>query len=48
MTTLAAGVVAVGAVGVFAAVALHRWVPRYSPYANLAMVRALREGSAPG
>jgi hypothetical protein len=42
---LSAGIVAVGAVGVLAAAGLARWVPRYSPFATRAMVRARRTGS---
>jgi MFS family permease len=41
--TLAAGIVAVGGLGLVAALALGRWVPRHSPYANRRMVRAARE-----
>jgi MFS family permease len=41
--TLAAGIVAVGGLGFVAALALGRWVPRHSPYANRQMVRAARE-----
>ncbi len=41
--TLSAGVVAVGGIGVLAAGALARWVPRYSPFATRAMVRERRE-----
>ncbi len=37
---LAAGIVAVGGVGLLAAGALMAWTPRYSPYATRAMVRA--------
>src|SRR4051794_7868697 len=40
--TLAAGIAAVGAVGLLAALALTRWVPRYSAFATPAMVRAVR------
>lgn len=39
---LAAGIVAAGAVGLLAAVAVARWAPRYSPYATREMVRAGR------
>jgi MFS family permease len=41
--TLAAGIVAIGSVGLLAALGLGRWVPRHSPYANRRMVRAARE-----
>jgi MFS family permease len=41
---LSAGIVAVGAVGVLAAAGLARWVPRYSPFATRAMVRARQGG----
>lgn len=41
--TLAAGIVAIGGVGLLAALALGRWVPRYSAYANRRMVLAARE-----
>jgi MFS family permease len=37
--SLAAGIVAIGSVGLLAAGGLARWVPRYSPYATRAMVR---------
>ena len=47
MWTLAAGIVAVGGVGLLAAVALARWVPRHSPYANRRMVRAARNPDPP-
>src|SRR3954447_6140525 len=40
--TLAAGIAAVGAVGLLAALVLTRWVPRYSAFATPAMVRAVR------
>lgn len=40
---LAAGIVAVGGVGVLAAGALVIWAPRYSPFATRAMMRARRE-----
>ncbi|WP_232667399.1 MFS transporter [Pseudonocardia sp. TRM90224] len=39
---LAAGIVAVGGVGLLAAAGLARWAPRYSPFATRAMVRAHR------
>lgn len=41
--TLAAGIVAIGSVGLLAALGLGRWVPLHSPYANRRMVRAARE-----
>jgi hypothetical protein len=37
--SLAAAIVAVGAVGLLAAAGMARWVPRWSPYATAAMVR---------
>jgi Major Facilitator Superfamily len=40
--TLAAGIVAVGGIGLLAAVALHRWVPRYAPYVPLRSLRRRR------
>jgi MFS family permease len=40
---LAAGIVAVGAVGLLAAGALRIWAPKYSPFATRAMMRARRE-----
>jgi MFS family permease len=40
--TLAAGIVAIGTVGLLAAVAMWHWVPRHSPYANRRMVEAAR------
>ncbi|WP_103380813.1 MFS transporter [Pseudonocardia dioxanivorans] len=40
--TLAAGIVAVGGVGLLAVGALLVWAPRYSPFATRAMVRAHR------
>jgi MFS family permease len=40
---LAAGIVAVGGVGLLAAGALVIWAPRYSPFATRAMMRARRE-----
>jgi MFS family permease len=45
---LAAGITAVGGIGVLAAGALVIWAPRYSPFATRAMVRARRQavGSA--
>ncbi len=43
---LAAGIVAVGGVGLFAAGELMIWAPRYSPFATRAMVRARREAVA--
>jgi MFS family permease len=45
--TLAAGIVAIGGVGLLAALALGRWVPRYSPYGNRRMVRAARTLAGP-
>jgi MFS family permease len=45
--TLAAGIVAIGSVGLLAALALGRWVPRHSPYANRRMVRAARGLAGP-
>jgi MFS family permease len=45
--SLAAGIVAVGTVGLLAALALNHWVPSYSPYANRRMVRAARNSAAP-
>ena len=41
--TLAAGVVAIGSVGLLAALGMWRWVPLHSAYANRRMVRAARE-----
>ena len=43
---LAAGIVAVGGVGLLAAGALAVWAPRYSPFATRAMMRARREAVA--
>jgi MFS family permease len=40
VTTLALGIVSVGSIGLIAAAALARWVPRYSPYATRAMMRS--------
>src|SRR4051812_4202028 len=40
--TLAAGIVAVGGVGILAAGGLARWAPKYSPFATRAMMRARR------
>lgn len=40
--TLAAGLVAIGSVGLLAAAAMAVWVPRYSPYATPSSVRAHR------
>jgi MFS family permease len=40
--TLAAGVVAIGSVGLLAALGMWRWVPLHSAYANRRMVRAAR------
>jgi MFS family permease len=45
--TLAAGIGAIGSVGLLAAAGLARWAPRYSPYATPAMVRALRRSGVP-
>jgi MFS family permease len=45
LATLAAGIAAVGAVGLLAAAVLARWVPRYSAFATPAMVRAARAPS---
>ncbi len=42
VATLAAGLVAIGSVGLLAAAALARWTPRYSPFATPAMARAHR------
>jgi MFS family permease len=39
-STLATGIVAIGSVGLLAALALGRWVPRYSPFATRASTRA--------
>lgn len=47
MWTLSAGIVAIGGVGLLAALALGRWVPRHSPYANRRMVRAARGLAGP-
>jgi MFS family permease len=44
-STLAAGIVAIGSVGLLAAVALGIWVPRWSPYAT---PRSTREHRAAG
>ena len=41
-TSVAVGISAVGGVGLLAALALARWVPRYSPYATVRSMRALR------
>jgi MFS family permease len=38
--TLAAGIVAIGSVGLIAAVALGRWVPKQSAYADRRLIRA--------
>lgn len=40
LATLTVGIVSVGVVGLFAAGALARWVPRYSPYATRAMINS--------
>jgi MFS family permease len=44
--TLAAGIVAVGGVGILAAAGLVRWAPKYSPFATRAMMRARRREPA--
>ena len=44
--TLAAGIVAVGGVGILAAGGLVRWAPKYSPFATRAMMRARRREPA--
>jgi MFS family permease len=44
--TLAAGVVAIGSVGLLAALGMWRWVPLHSAYANRRMVRAARSEAA--
>ncbi|SDI76385.1 Predicted arabinose efflux permease, MFS family [Frankineae bacterium MT45] len=44
--TLAVGIASVGGVGLIAAGALARWVPRYSPYATPSSMRAIRESHA--
>jgi MFS family permease len=46
--TLAAGIVAVGGVGLLAAGALVRWAPRYSPFATRSMMRARRDAVGAG
>lgn len=46
-STLAAGIVAIGSVGLLAAAALARWVPRYSPFATRASTLAHRRAAAP-
>ena len=43
--TLAAGVVAIGSVGLLAALGMWRWVPLHSAYANRRMIRAARGGA---
>jgi MFS family permease len=43
--TLAAGVVAIGTIGLLAAAGLWRWVPLHSAYANRRMVQAARRAS---
>ncbi len=45
-STLAAGIVAIGSVGLLAAAALARWVPRYSPFATRASTLAHRRAAA--
>ena len=42
---LAAGIVAVGGVGILAAGALVRWAPKYSPFATRAMMRARHDAT---
>src|SRR5690349_6937302 len=44
--TLAAGIVAVGGVGILAAGGLARWAPKYSPFATRSMMRARRREPA--
>ena len=44
--TLAVGIVSIGSVGLLAAAALARWVPRYSPFATRAGVAARTERPA--
>lgn len=44
VAVLGLGISLTGVIGLAAAVGLARWVPRYSPYATLAMVRAQRAG----
>ncbi|HEX3259400.1 MAG TPA: MFS transporter [Pseudonocardia sp.] len=44
--TLAAGIVAVGGVGLLAAAGLVRWAPKYSPFATRAMMRTRRREPA--
>ena len=44
--TLAAGVVAIGSIGLLAALGMWRWVPQHSAYANRRMVRAARGEAA--
>jgi MFS family permease len=43
--TLAAGIIAVGSVGLLAAAALGRWAPRYSAFATVAMARNRRQAT---
>jgi MFS family permease len=43
--TLTAGVVAIGSVGLLAALAMWRWVPLHSAYANRRMVQAARSNA---
>ncbi|MHA3702584.1 MFS transporter [Jatrophihabitans sp. YIM 134969] len=45
-STLATGIVAIGSVGLLAAAALGRWVPRYSPFATRASTLAHRRAQA--
>jgi MFS family permease len=46
-STLAAGIISIGTIGLLAAPALGRWVPRHSPYANRRMAMAARGLSGP-
>jgi len=45
VATLAAGIVSVGAIGLLTAVAMARWVPRYSQYATWAAIRAAAQAT---
>ena len=47
LSSLAAGIVTIGALGPLASVGLTWWVPRYSTFATRRMVRAHRSRSAP-
>jgi hypothetical protein len=47
LSSLAAGIVTIGALGPLASAGLTWWVPRYSPFATRRMVRAHRARSAP-